>query len=60
MKIELNKISQGPTLAKGQNSAGQDCGFNGLNTGSGCTNVTVGRQDGGTITVTYQQPTSSC
>jgi hypothetical protein len=56
----LNKISQGPTLAKGQDAAGKDCGFNGIQTGDGCTKISANRSNGGTVTVTYSQPTTSC
>jgi hypothetical protein len=56
MKIQLNKIQQGPVLAKGTDSAGNSCGLNGTNVGDGCVKVTGNLQP--SATVTYSQPCS--
>jgi hypothetical protein len=56
MKIQLNKIRQGPVLAKGSDSAGHECGMNGTNVGDGCLNAKGNLKP--SATVTYSQPCS--
>lgn len=62
MRIELKKVGQGPSLAKGNNSAGTPCGPTGTNVGSGCVNAggPPPGSSGPGVSVTYSQPTSSC
>lgn len=56
MKIELNKIQQGPVLAKGTDSAGTACGINGVDFGNGCITATGTLEPSATLT--YTQPCS--
>lgn len=56
MKIELNKIQQGPVLAKGTDDAGNSCGYNGVDVSEGCLKLTGTLQPSATLT--YSQACS--
>lgn len=56
MKLVLKKIQQGPVLAKGEDAAGNSCGYNGVEVDQGCLDLEISRRNGGTVGVEYTAP----